>query len=317
MNDLISIVLPIYKVENYIKKCIESVINQTYKNLEIILVDDGSPDNCGKICDEYAQKDDRIKVIHKKKGGLSDARNVGIKSAMGKYIAFIDPDDFVDYNYIKILYKNILETDSDISICSFREIFENEKIEFGKINNTNVKSFNKIETFNNLYVDKYALSTVVAWNKLYNMEIWKDITYPKGKIHEDEFVIHKLIQKSVKVVYTDAVLYYYVQHKNSITGNGYNERTFDKFEAFEQRAEFFLKNGYLDLYQKCLYSLCLYNRMVYINTNNKMLKKKLKNQFKYISKKYIDGKFDTKRKLKVLILKYFPMILKFKRRKKC
>lgn len=314
-EDLISVILPIYKVEKYIKKCIESVINQTYTKLEIILVDDGSPDKCGDICNEYSKKDTRIKVIHKENGGLSDARNAGIKEATGKYIAFIDPDDYVDSNYIKILYENIINTDSDISICFFKEVSEDNNILNKETITNNVTSFNRRETFNNLYIDKYALNTVVAWNKLYKIELWKDIVYPKDKIHEDEFVIHKLIQKCNKVVYTDAVLYYYVQHNNSITSSGYNEKTFDKFEAFEQRAEFFLKNGYRDLYEKCLYSLCLSNRMVYISTNNKNLKGKLNKQFKNISRIYINGNFNYKRKIKVLVLKYFPIILNTKRRR--
>lgn len=314
-EDLISVILPIYKVENYLKKCIDSVINQTYTKLEIILVDDGSPDKCGDICNEYSKKDARIKVIHKENGGLSDARNAGIKGATGKYIAFIDPDDYVDSNYIKILYENIISTNSDISICFFKEVSEDENILNKETIINNVTSFNMLETFNNLYVDKYALNTVVAWNKLYKIELWKDIVYPKGKIHEDEFVIHKLIQKCNKVVYTGAVLYYYVQHKNSITGIGYNEKTFDGFEAIEQRAEFFLKNGYEDLYEKCLYSLCLSNRMVYISTNNKNLKSKLNKQFKYISRNFIRGNFNYKRKIKILILKCFPIILEVKRRK--
>lgn len=316
MQELVSVILPVYNVEKYIYKCINSVINQTYKNLEIILVDDGSPDNCSKICDDYAKIDNRIKVIHKENGGLSDARNFGIKSATGKYIAFIDPDDYVSDYYIEVLYQNIIKNNADISICSFVEVTENESNDLN-LNNSDenvVYTFSRMEVFENLYVSEWALRTVVAWNKLYKRELWNNLLYPKGKIHEDEFVICELIEKSSKIVYTDKVLYYYVQHKGSITGNGYNEKTFDKFEAFEKRSNFFKTNNYIELYEKCLYELCLANRMIYISTDNKELKVKLNNQFKIVSKQYIKEKFSFNRKFRLLILRCNPFVLKVKRR---
>lgn len=314
MQDLVSIILPIYKVENYIDKCVNSVINQTYRNIEIILVDDGSPDNCPRICDEYKKVDNRIKVIHKENGGLSDARNAGMDVATGKYIAFIDPDDYVSKDYIEILYENITKNDADISICSFIKVNDGENDKQIEINKNIVHTFSRMQAFENLYNKEYALNTIVAWNKLYKRELWNDLLYPKGKIHEDEFVICNLIQKSNKIVYTDKVLYYYVQHKSSITGNGYNEKTFDKFEAFEKRANFFKEISYIQLYEKCLYELCLANRMVYISTDNKVLKNKLNSQFKIVSKQYIKEKFSMKRKAKILILKFSPFVLNIKRR---
>ena len=128
MKKLISIVLPIYNVENYIEKCMESVLNQTYKNIEIILVDDGSPDNCPIICDQYVKEDNRVKVVHKENGGLSDARNAGIKVANGDYITFIDSDDYVDKDYVEFLYNTIEETDADIAIGGHRVIYDSGKI---------------------------------------------------------------------------------------------------------------------------------------------------------------------------------------------
>ena len=128
MEELISVVVPVYNVEKYIDKCINSIINQTYKNLEIILVDDGSPDNCGNICDEYAKKDNRIIVIHKENGGLSDARNTGIEVSKGKYITFIDSDDYISDNYVSFLYNLIIEYKADISIGKHYVLYENGEI---------------------------------------------------------------------------------------------------------------------------------------------------------------------------------------------
>ena len=128
MEDLISVVVPIYNVENYIKKCVDSILSQTYKNLEIILVDDGSPDNCPQICDEYAQKDNRIKVIHKENGGLSDARNAGIDISKGKFITFIDSDDYIEKDYVEVLYNSIKENASDMAIGSHKAIYDNGTI---------------------------------------------------------------------------------------------------------------------------------------------------------------------------------------------
>ena len=134
-NNLISIIVPIYNVEKYLKKCIDSIINQTYKNLEIILVDDGSPDNCGKICDEYAKKDNRIKVIHKENGGVSSARNVGVENATGEYIGFVDSDDYIEKDMYEVLINNLKKENADISIISNYEVYKNKIIENKKKEN--------------------------------------------------------------------------------------------------------------------------------------------------------------------------------------
>ncbi|MBR1540013.1 MAG: glycosyltransferase [Clostridia bacterium] len=130
-EELISIIVPVYKVEKYLDKCINSIVSQTYKNLEVILVDDGSPDSCGKMCDEWTQKDTRIKVIHKENGGLSDARNFGLDCAKGKYIQFVDSDDYIEKDMIEFLYKNLKENNADISICSNYMVDEENVINVG------------------------------------------------------------------------------------------------------------------------------------------------------------------------------------------
>lgn len=216
MEDKISIIVPIYKVENYIDKCIISITEQTYKNLEIILVDDGSPDKCPEICEKYAKKDNRIKVIHKKNGGLSDARNAGLKVATGKYIGFVDSDDYIEKDMYQILYNNLIKTNSDISIVNLKEVKENEIIENNVKDEQNIIEYNKLEALKKLIENKIKS---YAWNKLYKKEILNDIEFPIGRKMEDLAVMYKIFEKVNKVVYTDKIEYYYLQRKNSILGN--------------------------------------------------------------------------------------------------
>ena len=167
MEELISIIVPIYRVEKYLNRCIDSILSQSYRNLEIILVDDGSPDNCSIICEEYAKKDKRIKVIHKKNGGLSEARNYGIEASTGDYIMFVDSDDYISKDMCKTLLINALENNADIVVCNFKEVYT-DKVE--KINKQCIKG--NLEVISNIEVlYKYLLKTtidmVVVWNKLY------------------------------------------------------------------------------------------------------------------------------------------------------
>lgn len=181
-KDLISVIVPVYNVEKYLEKCVQSIINQTYENLEIILVDDGATDNSGKICDEFAKKDSRIKVIHKENGGLSDARNFGLDIATGKYISFIDSDDFVNKRLFEILHKEIIKNDYDIAFCDYFKFFENDNVDEEISNSYKILEHTKYSILN-LYYDighKHE-KAVVAWGKLYKSKFFKDIRYPKGK----------------------------------------------------------------------------------------------------------------------------------------
>jgi len=311
MNELISIIVPVYNVEKYLERCIKSIIDQTYKKLDIILVDDGSTDKSGQICDNYIRIDSRIRVIHKENGGLSDARNVGMEEAKGKLISFIDSDDFIDRNMIKILYENMINTNSDISICGVRKVNEQEKIDNESLTiNDKIKVFDPIEVYRNLYND-LALETVVAWNKLYKKELFDTIKYPKGKIHEDNYVIHYLISKTKKVVYTYSKLYYYVQRKNSIMKKKFNISRLDELQALEERMEFFKKLDLQELYEKTMYRYCASNRHCYIKIENKEVKDNLNERFKLISKKLKKGKYISKKeKIKLFILENFLWIYK-------
>lgn len=248
-EELVSVVVPIYKVEQFIEKCIKSIINQTYKSIEIILVDDGSPDNCGKICDEYATKDERIKVIHKENGGLSDARNAGINIANGTYITFIDSDDYVDEKFIEILLQIIKRSNAKISMCGIKKVYNNGR-ESEDIEIPDEKILTGKEMI--LRLGDYPISNIVAWNKLYNINLFEKIRYPKGKIHEDEFTTYKLLYECKKVAITNEKLYYYMQNEGSITNQKFNKSRLDIIQALEERSEFFKNKKEKDLYLSTL-----------------------------------------------------------------
>lgn len=244
---IISIIVPVYNVEKYLKRCIDSILNQTFKEFELILVNDGSTDNCGKICDMYKGKDKRVKVIHKKNAGLSSARNVGLDLAKGKYIAFVDSDDYINKNMYEILYSNLIKTDADISICNFQDVNDNSIININQsIDNYEYLIFNNIQALNKLYLGNN-VNIVVAWNKLYKKDLFEDLRYDEGRIHEDEFIIHKLLYKSKKILYTNAELYYYLKRQGSITQCDFNLKKLDVVYAFKERVEFFMEKKLIEL----------------------------------------------------------------------
>lgn len=230
MNKLVSIVVPVYNVDKYLDKCINSIINQEYKDLEIILIDDGSTDESGKKCDLWAKKDNRIRVIHKENGGLSDARNVGIDNAKGYYISFIDSDDFISEQYIQELYENIINTESDISICNpyyYYEQDDNTKIvERYKIKIDRIVG-NSIDMTKVLLYQKYFDTS--AWGKLYKTELFKKnkIYYPKGKLYEDIATTYKVFLKAKKIVFINKNLYFYRQRSDSIMSSKFNKKEMD------------------------------------------------------------------------------------------
>ncbi|MBE5962332.1 MAG: glycosyltransferase [Lachnospiraceae bacterium] len=231
-NDLISVVVPIYNVEKYLKKCIDSLIAQTYKNLQIILVDDGSPDRCGEICDAYAKQDKRITVLHKKNGGLSDARNAGIELCKGKYVTFVDSDDYLSEECILYLYKTLVENNADLSICGFKYITESGKI-INKLNSEEVtKVMNQEEALYELCNN--ILFPNSAWAKLYKIEDFNDIRYPVGRLFEDIPTTYKLFFKTKKIAFGNKQLYYYLYREASISKQQFNPKRLDAIEFIEE-----------------------------------------------------------------------------------
>lgn len=238
MSPKISIIVPVYKVEKYIDKCIKSILNQTFRDFELILVNDGSPDKCGEICNNYLKIDNRIKVINKENGGLSSARNAGLNIARGEYIGFIDSDDYINKNMYEILYNEAIKNEADITICEFQNVYENSDEVRDKLSAFKVFNYNNIEALEQLYKEK-SVQFVVSWNKLYKKGIFLDVKYDEGKIHEDEFIIHKLLYKSKKTIFIPVKLYYYLQRENSIMQSKFNKNNLDFIDALEQRMIFF------------------------------------------------------------------------------
>lgn len=236
-NPLISVIIPIYKVEKYLKKCVDSVLGQSYKNLEIILVDDGSPDSCPKICDEYSIMDDRIKVIHKKNGGLSDARNAGLDASIGEYIVFVDSDDFIDSKMIESLFEAAVDSDADLVICDYSFVDETGMIQknYPSLKEEIIDS----QTALNYIYQSSGVRYIVAWNKLYKRYIFDDLRFDVGKIHEDEFIIHKVLLKSKRIKVLSDSYYYYLSRSDSIMGKGYSVKSLDYIEALFDRYLYF------------------------------------------------------------------------------
>ena len=225
---LISVIIPIYKVEKYMERCIKSVAEQTYKNLEIILVDDGSPDNCPVLCDEWAMKDIRIKVVHKDNGGLSDARNAGLAIASGDYIGFIDGDDYINPFMYETLMKAMTDSGSDITSCQFQMFPDGEDAPLVSACN-GYHVLDRRETMSSL-IDNTTICQVV-WNKLYRKSLVEDIPFLVGKYHEDEFWSYQVLGKARKVAVVDYIGYNYLQRKESIMGANYSIRRLDAIEA--------------------------------------------------------------------------------------
>ena len=230
-NDLISIIIPVYKVEKYLEKCIESVLKQTYTNLQIILVDDGSPDNCGKICDEYAKKDSRIEVIHKVNGGLSDARNVGISKAKGRYIGFVDSDDYIKEDMYEILLNLIKKYDADVSICNLYDVIDGNECIRNKENG--IREYSRLDILKEVLLDKNIQS--YAWNKLYKKELFDEIKYPIGKKYEDIGTTFYVFEKCNKIVVTSEPEYYYLKRSDSLVNNVTESTVLDYTEIIIQR----------------------------------------------------------------------------------
>ena len=242
MRDLISVIIPVYKVENYLCRCVDSALEQTYTNMEIILVDDGSPDNCPVMCDEYARQDSRVKVIHQENAGLSGARNAGIDMAQGQWLAFVDSDDYLAADFLERLYQACVDTGSSLSVCRW-EYVRGETIPEHGTGETRV--YTGREMLANLYVPDGAYF-VVAWNKLYRKELFEDIRYPLGRIHEDEATTYRIYDKVKKAAYVDRSLYGYFVTPASIT-RGFNPKRMDWVTAVAERLDFFEQKGYTEL----------------------------------------------------------------------
>lgn len=233
MNPKISIIVPVYKVEPYIHKCVDSILNQTFKDFEVILVDDGSPDNCGKICDEYAKKDERIKVIHKENRGLSSARNAGLDIARGEYIGFVDSDDYIESDMYEILYNVIQNNQCDIVSCS-SIIHYNDKIIVNGGHGLIIHS--KEEAMKTMLEGE--LYDEVVWVKLFKKSVIGNIRFQIGRIYEDTSFTYRVIDRTKKVATIGEAKYNYIKHENSIMSNAIKDIKIDAVLAYEEMYRF-------------------------------------------------------------------------------
>ena len=257
MSELISIIVPVYKVEAYLPRCIDSILAQTHKNLDIILVDDGSPDNSGKICDAYAEQDNRITVIHQTNGGLSDARNAGIAAAKGAYLTFLDSDDWIPAEYIGYLYNLLKETGSAISLCNFLKTTTEE---LPLVTEPEMVTVMKNDAILAKYIDlgdDFHPQLVMACGKLFEAGLFETIRFPVGRLHEDEFTTYKLFHFAPQTVISKKKLYYYWQREDSIMGEaGFRlQNKLDYMDALAERAAFFHEVGRPELSDRTYKSL--------------------------------------------------------------
>ena len=237
--DLISVIVPVYKVENYLDKCVRSIVDQTYHNLEIILVDDGSPDRCGEICDAWAAKDSRIRVIHKENGGLSDARNAGMAVATGNYMGFVDSDDYIAPDMYRLLLDQMNADGSDIAACGVEMVYEDDTPR-QMLTPAGCHVLDNEQAMEASI--RESLLKQPVWYKLYKTDLIRDIPFAVGKCHEDVFWSWQAIARAKKVSIFDTPCYFYLQRSGSIMGQQFSEKRLDSIEAKCIRQAFLAQN---------------------------------------------------------------------------
>lgn len=262
----VSVIVPIYNVERYLQSCIDSIFNQTYPYMEIILVDDGSPDLCGEICDKNAMLDDRIRVIHQENEGLSSARNAGLDLAAGEYIVFVDADDTIHAQFIEILLDLCEREHCDIAQCDFLVVSE-DSVRLPLNPQQSLSIYSGKQALSRMCMGNDNVKYLVPWNKIYRQSLFQGIRYPVGRIHEDEFVTHKILWEARKVAVTNQYLYYYLKRSDSIMGSEFSMKRLDCHIAFQERLEFLKK---IELKEE--YEVTLQNYINLIERDCKLLK---------------------------------------------
>jgi len=242
---LVSVIVPVYKVEAYLHRCVDSILNQSYSDLELILVDDGSPDRCGEICDAYAAQDSRVHVIHQENGGLSAARNAGMDWMMAhsdaQWLTFVDSDDWVHRDYLKILMDMAVQSGTSVAMCDYvrRSTYMlDESVELSKV---------EICSFRRMYCEYYSMC-MTACCKIYRRSLWKTLRFPIGKLHEDAYITHIPLLEAGKVSLCTLPLYFYYTNVQSITRTVWSPRRMDQIEAHEMRLSEWKSRDYNDCY---------------------------------------------------------------------
>ncbi|NJJ41641.1 glycosyltransferase family 2 protein [Paenibacillus apii] len=307
----ISVVVPIFNVEQYLERCLDSIINQSYKDLEIILVNDGSTDRCYEICETYKQKDRRIVVIHQQNGGLSEARNTGISRATGEYIGFVDSDDYIERDMYQFLYNLIKKYNAEISICGTYITYDNKRIKSYK---NNIELLMDSETAIKHMLEEIFFNTS-AWDKLYNTSLFKEIKYPSKKLSEDLFTTYKLFNTAQSIAFSSEAKYFYCQTPNSIMRSDFNLKKLDTLEALREISAF-AKQHYPSLLvnvnnRYVRYSVSYISQMIKCGYDNLELIEEMRNSIKENLFDYFTSSYKFSSKLFALgLVIHYPTLKK-------
>lgn len=304
IKEKISIIVPVYNVEAYLERCVESILKQTYTNLEILLVNDGSTDKSGELCDKLALRDHRIRVIHKENGGLSDARNRGIDEASSNLIGFIDSDDYIDEDMYETLYRQMVASKADLSMCGHYDVYH----QIPEKQVAEIKTWELMPEEAIKMVMEAKILSVTAVNKLYKKALFEQLRFRIGKIAEDAFIMVDLIHQCSKIVATNEKKYYYVHRENSITTQKFSLKFLNVIEAYEQNAKMISEN-YPDLYDVAImrlnwaYFYVLDRLLVDNDFKDKVLEDRLISYLKKNKKSILmDSRFTRARKMSFLAL---------------
>lgn len=307
----VSMIVPVYQVEKYIAQCIESVLNQTFQDIELILVDDGSKDESGLICDSYAEKDDRILVIHTENNGAATARNVGLEHASGRYITFLDGDDYLAENMIARLYEVIEHSEYDMVVCDFQNLLPDEKDNF--IVHLKEQTVSGREVLEHLKNERNHGLWTTVWNKIYKREVLEHLRFPDGKYFEDEFFSNQLYLNSNQIHVIPDVLCYHRVLASSTMNTQKAENYLDLIDALRERLEIYLQYDYAEdeIYKVLIYLLDPYTRCVRakFHGTNKQRVERTRKFIKTTTKKLRRGNLSLVKKCSLVLIGAFPDLL--------
>lgn len=309
MEDLISVIVPVYNVKDYIDECIKSILNQTYKNIEVIIVDDGSDDGSSIICDKYEKMDNRVTVIHQTNHGLSAARNQGLSVCKGKYVSFVDSDDYLEKDFVEVLYKLIKKYSVKVSISQIK-ILKGNEFSHG--------STSLLNQYGELVNGKDCIFNTYVWNKLYDIEIWRKLKFDTGKYYEDIYITYQIMYNEDKIAVSDRELYIYRKRPGSISSKFFDVcKTKDFLDASKQRMDYMIGK------EKYLYDICvdrqlgairLYYGALYSNDKKKYkseMKELVKESRKLYFPNFLNGKIEFKNNMKNFVFVCMPNIFSY------
>ena len=311
---LISIIIPVYNVQDYLKKCLDSVLQQTYNKLEIILVNDGSTDSSGEVCDYYSTLDNRIRVFHQPNKGLSAARNAGFSLSCGEYILFLDSDDFIHPQMLSLMLYELQQNNADLVCCHKRRVepdFPNPT-DTVQPNAYSVTQYNDYKAFYEIYTSNYT-NMVVCWNKLYPRELISSFTFPQGRIHEDEFFSPRVLSTTKNLTMIEYPLYFYVKRPNSIMNRPLSQKSIDKLLCIADNVAYFKETDQLDKSKMESIRLLDYSIsfcVTFRTQNNRKLEKQVRSLFNSTYHALNKSKLSKNKRIKyTLFYRFYPLFI--------